>query len=198
MKRLTRYPSYNVMNEQHEWDEHTRKIVNSRLQTFGGHTFLTTVEAEMLRAWCSLLMDDARPEIIQFVLGHIDRSLASGEESQRKPGIPPVQELVRQGLQALEAACQSIHTKLFFHLEEKQKKQLMEEVSQGEAVPHEVWRDVPQQVFFQKLLSLSIEAYYSHPEIWSEIGFGGPAYPRGYARMEHLDPWEAKEEKKKE
>jgi hypothetical protein len=197
MKRLTRYPSYNVMNEQQEWDDHTRKILNSRLQTSGDHTYLTVVEAEMLRAWCSLLMDDDRPEIIQFVLDHIDQSLTSGEESQRKPGIPPAQVLVRQGLKALETACESIHTELFFHLKEEQKKQVMEEISQGEAVPHQVWRDVPQQVFFQKLLTLSIEAYYSHPEIWSEIGFGGPAYPRGYVRMDQLDPWEAKEEQRK-
>ena len=26
-------------------------------------------------------------------------------------------------------------------------------------------------------------AFYSHPWAWNEIGFGGPAYPRGYARM---------------
>jgi len=25
------------------------------------------------------------------------------------------------------------------------------------------------------------EAFYSHPWSWNEIGFGGPAYPRGYA-----------------
>lgn len=197
MKRLTRYPSYNVMNEQHKWDEHTRKILNSRLQASGDHSFLTVVEAEMLRSWCSLLVDDRRPEIVQFVINHIDQSLSSGEESQRKPGVPPAQALVRRGLEALEKACQSIHTMLFFHLEEQQQKQLMVEVSQGEAVPHEIWKHVPQQLFFQKLLTLSIEAYYSHPEIWSEIGFGGPAYPRGYARMEQLDPWEAKEEQRK-
>ncbi len=23
-------------------------------------------------------------------------------------------------------------------------------------------------------------AFYSHPWVWNEIGFGGPAYPRGY------------------
>jgi hypothetical protein len=28
-----------------------------------------------------------------------------------------------------------------------------------------------------------LSAFYSHPWAWSEIGFGGPAYPRGYARM---------------
>jgi hypothetical protein len=25
--------------------------------------------------------------------------------------------------------------------------------------------------------------FYSHPWAWNEIGFGGPAYPRGYARL---------------
>ena len=28
-----------------------------------------------------------------------------------------------------------------------------------------------------------LSAFYSHPWAWNEIGFGGPAYPRGYARM---------------
>ena len=38
-------------------------------------------------------------------------------------------------------------------------------------------------------------AYYAHPTAWSEIGFGGPASPRGYVRMnfDRRDPWEAAE-----
>ena len=26
-------------------------------------------------------------------------------------------------------------------------------------------------------------AFYSHPWAWNEIGYGGPAYPRGYMRL---------------
>ncbi len=114
IKRLTRYPSYDVMSQRHEWDEHTRRIVLDRLQTGGGYTFLTAVEAENLRAWCCLLLDDERPEIIQFVLDHIDTKMNSGQESQRKPGEPPAPALVRNGLQALDSACQRLHTKRFF------------------------------------------------------------------------------------
>ena len=35
-------------------------------------------------------------------------------------------------------------------------------------------------------------AFYSHPDAWSEIGFGGPAYPRGYknAELDAREPWE--------
>jgi hypothetical protein len=29
-----------------------------------------------------------------------------------------------------------------------------------------------------------LAAFYSHPWAWSEIGFGGPAYPRGAMRMQ--------------
>jgi len=48
--------------------------------------------------------------------------------------------------------------------------------------------------FFKQLLHDTVSAYYSHPLVWSDIGYGGPAYPRGYVRVEKglTDPWEAK------
>jgi hypothetical protein len=35
-------------------------------------------------------------------------------------------------------------------------------------------------------------AFYSHPWAWNEIGFGGPAYPRGYlnAGIDAREKWE--------
>ena len=41
------------------------------------------------------------------------------------------------------------------------------------------------------------DAYYAHPTAWNEIGFGGPASPRGYVRLDknRRDPWEAAEGK---
>ena len=40
-----------------------------------------------------------------------------------------------------------------------------------------------------------VGAYYAHPVAWNEIGFGGPAAPRGYVRLDfdRRDPWEASE-----
>jgi hypothetical protein len=42
-----------------------------------------------------------------------------------------------------------------------------------------------------------LAAFYSHPWAWNEIGFGGPAYPRGYMRLAEgpagADPDEARE-----
>jgi hypothetical protein len=42
-----------------------------------------------------------------------------------------------------------------------------------------------------------IEVYYAHPWAWDEIGYGGPAYPRGYMRLENgqPEPWEGNEKR---
>ncbi len=51
----------------------------------------------------------------------------------------------------------------------------------------------PVHFFVQVLLKSAVAVYYSHPEAWNEIGYGGPASPRGYVRMglNERDPWEA-------
>jgi hypothetical protein len=58
---------------------------------------------------------------------------------------------------------------------------------------HAAWKGMPAKLFFKnRVLHDIVEAYYSHPTAWSEIGFGGPASPRGYVRMgfNRRDPWE--------
>jgi hypothetical protein len=194
----THYPTYDVMDQKEHWDEHTRSIVNSRLVREHDYRFLTAVEAEILRSWCSLLVDDARADIIQFVLCHIDETLHHAKgEGQRKLGIPKEQVLVREGLKAIGQAAQALYQQHFFHLDEQKQKRLMTRISEASAEPLSAWVGVPQKELFRKLLTLTVEAYYSHPRIWSEIGYGGPAYPRGYVRTQagQLDPWEAKPEK---
>ncbi len=55
---------------------------------------------------------------------------------------------------------------------------------------------MPGQLFFkERMVHDIVAAYYAHPTSWNEIGFGGPASPRGYVRMgfNKRDPWEAAE-----
>ena len=52
----------------------------------------------------------------------------------------------------------------------------------------------PAKTFFARRILVDVPPlYYSHPKAWNEIGFGGPASPRGYVRLEgdRPDPWEA-------
>jgi hypothetical protein len=60
----------------------------------------------------------------------------------------------------------------------------------------EAWAGMPSKLFFEHRVIPDItHAYYAHPTAWNEIGFGGPASPRGYVRMglNRRDPWEAVE-----
>jgi hypothetical protein len=59
----------------------------------------------------------------------------------------------------------------------------------------EIWEKMPVQRYWALLMQDCLEAYYAHPWAWDEIGFGGPAYPRAYMRLEHGEPkpWEVEE-----
>ncbi len=54
---------------------------------------------------------------------------------------------------------------------------------------------MPVHRFWMMLVQDCVEAYYAHPWAWDEIGFGGPAYPRAYIRLENgsPEPWESNE-----
>jgi len=49
--------------------------------------------------------------------------------------------------------------------------------------PELSWDDLNAQTAWSVVMRHALSAFYSHPWAWNEIGFGGPAYPRGYMRM---------------
>lgn len=194
MEKETHYPSYDVMREQDHWDDHTQQIVGSRLLRERDYQFFTREEMESLKRICGDLVGDDREDIIQYVLGHLDQTLSSSVgEGQRKTGVPKGQILIRGGLKALLQSAEQKFMFPFIALDSSDRRRLLEDVSAGLAPSVPDWTGIPQKEWFKKLLTLTIEAYYSHPVVWSEIGYGGPAYPRGYVRTQlgQLDPWEA-------
>jgi hypothetical protein len=195
MSTRSHYPDYDVLRERDHWDDHTRRIVLARLVRERGYAFFGPEEAECVRAVCARLVDDTRADILQFVVGHLDETLHRPVgEGQRKPGVPPAAELVREGLKRLNTAALDRRMKPFYQLPPDEQEQLLRAVGESRAEPAHVWEWFPQKAWFDKMLKLTLEAYYSHPTVWSEIGYGGPAYPRGYVRVRpgQLDPWEAK------
>jgi hypothetical protein len=187
------YQHFNVLDEQEHWDDHTRKIVTGRLEFPKQLKFLTEAEAQRMVGVCRQLIGDSRAEILEYIVRHIDNTLSSDiGESERKQGVPKTKELVRGGLSALEQAAQEQYQTTFSELDEQRQKGMLQDISEQRGSPEHVWQSVPQKPLFTKWLSLTVEAYYSHPYVWSEIGYAGPAYPRGYVRAQlgQLDPWE--------
>lgn len=191
------YPNFNVMDEEKQWDSHTRKIVSKRTETqsFIPLQYLTKQESNTLFQLCAILLDDVRESIISFVVHQFDSTLtASIGESQRKASVPKQSILLRDGLGLLEKACTQVYGSSFEVLQEETKKEIVSNLMQGNFTLQSGQINIPVKDFIQKISSEATAAYYSHPTIWSEIGYAGPAYPRGYVRTELglTDPWEAK------
>ena len=96
-------------------------------------------------------------------------------------------------LAALEQEAQFAHGRGFVLVTDSEADSLLRAMQAGD-LTHGDWHGVPPGLFFAKrVLPDIVEAYYGHPLAWNEIGFGGPASPRGYVRMEinRRDPWEA-------
>ena len=61
-------------------------------------------------------------------------------------------------------------------------ERVMEAFADG-TVHGRVWDELPPSLAWKVVTRGALSAFYSHPWAWNEIGFGGPAYPRGFARL---------------
>ncbi len=189
------------MDEEKQWDSHTRQIVGKRTdtQSIFSLQYLTEQESNTLFELCAILLDDGRNPIISFVVHHFDATLATNiGESQRKDGVPKLSILIRDGVALLEKACTDIYRSPFGSLNEETKTEVVSNLMQGNFTLKSDQITIPVKDFIHKISSEATAAYYSHPTIWSEIGYAGPAYPRGYVRTELglTDPWEARQDGK--
>ncbi len=193
------YPDYDVIAHRNEWDDNTKEIVLKRLGPFPEKRFLEEQEARKLRLIIKHLVYDNRDEIFDWILYFIDQRLHSEiGEFQRKLTTPPEKILIREGLKALDKLSETLYRKSFADTDLKEQFDMLASLQLGKAANIAEWATIPQKDLFNKLLGVIISAYYSHPTIWSEMGYGGPAYPRGYYRIElpWTDPWEAKQTKR--
>ena len=194
-EKKSRYPGYDLLKEKDHWDEHTREIVLKRLGPFPKNKFLKKYEVKLISTIAKHVIYDERKEIIQYIVHHLDSTLSSPVgEGQRKIGTPEQKTLIRGGLKAIDKLAEKIYGLSFMEIDQQQQLTILIDLHTGKAAQIKDWQTIPQKELFKKLASEITSAYYSHPTVWSEIGYGGPAYPRGYVRVEKglTDPWEAK------
>jgi hypothetical protein len=195
----TPFAGYDVLakRESPSWNEQTRAVVSRRLHEVPERRFLSTEEWRLLEAVAArLLPQPDRPDDPVPIVPWIDRMLEHNEsDGYRYADMPPLREAWRIGLAGIDEESVARHGSRFAALAPEQQDALLGCVQRGE-VRGESWRTLPAQRFFTHHLLRSVAAiYYSHPTAWSEIGFGGPASPRGYVRLglDQHDPWEAVE-----
>jgi hypothetical protein len=180
------------------WNAQTRRVIDERLAISPDeHRFLTEAEWLTLRAVCARIVpqppERARPAPIAAM---IDRKLAANSgDGYRDARLPPQRQAWRRALRALDAEARALRKCRFSEMSGAEQDALLSAVQTGQV--HDLsWGNMPPQLFFAKrLLHDALSAYYADPHAWNEIGFGGPASPRGYVRMNYdrRDPWEASE-----
>jgi hypothetical protein len=193
-----RFPGYDVLAkwDTPSWNAQTRRVVAERLALRDEGRFFTSDEWMALSAVyaCITPQPSDRPAIPVAAL--VDSKMHANEtDGYRNAQLPPMREAWKTGLKALDADAQAVQGERFHRLPLPQQVALLRQAEDG-TLRHSAWGNMPPALFFKdRLLRDIVHAYYSHPAAWSEIGFGGPASPRGYVHMDfnRRDPWEAAE-----
>lgn len=194
-----RYPGYDVLAKRNSvsWNDKTREVLDQRLSLAPEqHRFFIDDEWRTLKALCDRIIPQPVRRPPAPVAAMVDEKVFSNAtDGYRDARLPPLGEAWRRGLAALDAEAKTRHGRLFHELSAGEQDGLLTAVQKGLAA-HEAWRGMSAKLFFEKRAVHDIvSAYYAHPNAWNEIGFGGPAAPRGYVRMgaDRRDPWEASE-----
>jgi len=177
-----RYPDYNVLDEADHWDPITRRLVLDRVQSVPPIRFFTAPEALTLGAFCDVVLaQDAEPRIP--VLNMIDAKLFAGElDGFRYEDLPDDRQTWRCVAAGLDAAARQHGAVDFASASDDVRARVVEAFAEAK-LHGEIWDDLPPARAWKVVTRALLSAFYSHPWAWNEIGFGGPAYPRGYARI---------------
>ncbi len=195
-----RYPGYDVLAKRDtlSWNQPTRQVIDARLATPDAPDYFSEQEWQTLKAVCNRIVPQPNHRPPVPIAALVQRKLADDEHDGYRPAsLPPLREAWRRGLAALDAVAHAGHGLRFCTLDAAVQDQLLRAMQHGELDGPE-WGGMPAATFFKERLAHDIlAAYYSHPASWNEIGFGGPASPRGYVRLyfNRRDPWEAVEAK---
>jgi hypothetical protein len=185
-----RFPGYDVLQQASTWDDVTKGVVLARLAPPPALRFFSTAEEATGRALVDrLLAQEEEPRIP--VLEMIDARLAEAQtDGWHYEDMPEDGDAWRRSLAALDDEAQGAQGAHFHELRAPDQDRLLEQVRTGQE-----WRGMPAGHVWDLWMRYSCTAFYSHPWSWNEIGYGGPAYPRGYKNMGlgAREPWEVEE-----
>lgn len=177
-----RYPDYDILSETSHWDPVTRAVVMKRVEDVPPLRFFDEHEARTLRAFCDLVLaQDSEPRIpvLEMVDEKLYENRLDGFRFHDMPPDPQTWKLVALKLDETAAREGGDPQEGFAGLDEETQCRIVDAFSKGELD----WGDLPVEKAWSVVMRAALSEFYSHPWAWNEIGFGGPAYPRGYARL---------------
>jgi len=189
-----RYPDFDVLEQAGHWDEVTRRVVLARLDP-PPPRFFGEAETRTLGAFCdTVLAQDGEPRVP--VLPFVDAKLFEGRlDGFQYADMPSDGETWRLVARGLDEAAAERGARSYREAGSEDRLAVCEAFAEGRLAGG-TWVRLPVVHGWAVVMRMVLAAFYSHPWAWNEIGFGGPAYPRGYMRLGigQREPWEADDE----
>ena len=206
-----RFPGFDVFTEQRRWDPVTAAVVTGRLSPSPGLSFFTPAEETIATPLLDLLLGQQDPDP-HTVLGArnadrqrdrpripvtamIDSRLAAAEtDGWRYAEMPEDGQAWRDTLSFLDADAQAKYGHGFADCPPSDQAALIQTVQDAGSGD---WHGLPASRVWSLWTRYACTAFYAHPWAWNEMGFPGPAYPRGYKNMGvgKLEPFEVRDAK---
>jgi hypothetical protein len=199
-----RFPGFDVLSEAARWDTVTADVVMSRTGPPPAPQFFTHTE----QACAAALLDQLTGQCDQGqsdegqgdehlrvpVLQMIDARLAADEtDGWRYADMPEDGQAWRDTLGYLDKDAHARCGSSFAAAPERDQRAMIQAVQDGADGGN--WHGLAAARVWSLWTRYACTALYSHPHAWSEIGFPGPAYPRGYKNMGvgRLEPFEVRD-----
>jgi hypothetical protein len=189
-----RFPGFDVLNQAPHWDQVTKDLIEARVRTSPpAVTFFSDTERGCAHALLNDLTgqdrDDARVPVTQMV----EARLAAGEtDGWRYADMPEDGQAWRDTLGYLDADARDRCGTSFAEAAEGDRHRLIQAVQD---LSGEDWHGLPAKHVWSLWTRYACTALYAHPDVWAEMGFSGPAYPRGYKNIgvDKLEPYEVRD-----
>lgn len=195
---VDRFPDYDVLAKRRSpsWNDPTRAAIAERIALTDDGDLLEPGQRSTLRAITERIVPQPHGRAPVNTAAILLSKITNGDgDGYRPAGLPRALAAWRHALDAIDAEARARHGSAFADLDGARADALLTRIELGD-VATDAWGDLSPRQFWQwRLLPDIVAAYYSHPSAWSAMGFGGPASPRGYVRLDadRRDPWEAAE-----
>ena len=174
-----RFPGLDVLDQAGHWDPVTAGVVLARVGRPPDIRFFTPDEEATATALCDRLLgqdEDGGPKV--EVVPQIDARLAEQEtDGWRYADMPEDGQAWRDSLRFLDEDSQAACSRELAGASLEDKRALIQAVQDLGA---KEWHGLNAAHVWSLWTRYACTAFYAHPSAWNEIGFPGPAYPRGY------------------
>jgi hypothetical protein len=171
-----RFPGFDVLDQAGHWDPVTAGLITARAGTPPAPQFFTAAEQACAGALLDQLTGQCDQPLDVPVMQMVDARLAAGEtDGWHYADLPEDAQVWRDTLGYLDQDAQEKHGTSFANVARPDQAALIQAVQDSKE-----WHELNAARVWSLWTRYACTAFYSHPSAWSEMGFPGPAYPRGY------------------